>query len=153
MKLHGAVGGVLFCILAGALGAAGCSSSSTGTGSGGSGEPTPTGCNQDNSLSCTGNAYGYACAAGDNPQNYDNLICSDPTPNGSDDDFCCFVDPGGSGLGSTTCNPDDNLTSVCTPGTYGFVCAAGDDPTTYDSTLTCSTPTPDGANDDFCCTY
>ena len=152
MKLHGAVGGVLFSIVAGALGVAGCSSSSSGTGGGGSGggttEPTITGCTQDSTLNCSGGGFGYACAAGDNPENTDNLVCSDPTANGSEDDFCCVVDTGV----PSGCTPDDNITAACAEG-YGFSCAAGDNPDTGDGSLVCSDPTPDGSNDDFCCTY
>jgi hypothetical protein len=113
----------------------------------------PPGCALDSTVDCTGSgANGYACAAGDNPENYDGLVCSDPTPNGSEDDFCCFT---GGTWSTTTCNPDDAMSGFCAPGAYGFLCASGDDPTTYDASLTCSTnrPDPDGVHDDYCCTY
>jgi hypothetical protein len=120
----------------------------------GGGGTYPTGCSPDSTVDCSGSgAEGYSCGAGDNPENYDNLVCSDPTPNGSEDDFCCF--PGGSAFSQTTCYPDDSLTSFCQDGSYGFQCDSGDDPTSYDATLTCSDnqPDPDGVHDDYCCTY
>ena len=151
MKLHGAVGGLLFSVLAGSLAMAGCSSSTTGGTGGTSGtgsEPPVTGCTQDSTLSCDGGGFGYACDAGDNPENYDSLVCSDPTANGSEDDFCCVVDS----TPVSGCTPDDNITAACAEG-YGFSCAAGDNPDTGDGSLVCSDPTPDGSNDDFCCNY
>ena len=114
----------------------------------------PSGCSPDSSVNCSGSgADGYSCAAGDTPENYDNLVCSDPTPDGSNDDFCCFA--GGSSFSTTTCNPDDDITGFCDPGSYGFQCAIGDDPSSYDNTLNCSTnqTDADGVHDDYCCTY
>jgi len=107
----------------------------------------PPGCGQDSSVSCP-LGVGWSCSAGDNPEvEQSNLSCSTPTPAGSNDDFCCFQWTYGS-----TCTPDDGLTSVCQPGSYGYRCQAGDTPTSLDSSLNCSTPTPDGPDDDFCCT-
>jgi hypothetical protein len=106
----------------------------------------PSGCNTDSSVQCS-QGTGWSCAAGDNPQQESSgLSCSDPTPDGSNDDFCCFDWTYGS-----TCTPDDGLTSVCQPGSYGYRCQAGDDPSSLDSSLNCSSPTPDGSDDDFCC--
>ena len=106
----------------------------------------PPGCSQDSSVSCS-QGDGWSCAAGDNPENeYANLSCSVPTADGPNDDFCCFEWTYGS-----TCTPDDGLTAVCHPGSYGYRCQAGDDPTSLDSSLNCSSPTPDGSDDDFCC--
>jgi len=39
----------------------------------------------------------------------------------------------------------------CSGGGDGFSCAAGDNPEVEDTSLSCSTPTADGANDDYCC--
>jgi hypothetical protein len=123
---------------------AGCTASAS-VGAEGSGPPA--GCNVDSSISCSEGA-GWSCAAGDNPEaEQSGLSCSDPTPDGPNDDFCCFDWT----YGDSSCTPDDGLTSVCQPGSYGYQCAAGDDPTTLDSSLNCSSPTPDGASDDFCC--
>ena len=124
----------------------GSSSSSGGT--------VPAGCTLDTTLNCVGGADGYACAIGDNPEAEDpSLSCSTPALAAGEDDYCCYSGFAGS---STTCYPDDSLTAVCPdPTSYGYVCASGDDPTTYDATLNCSSPTPDadGVHDDFCCTY
>jgi hypothetical protein len=157
MKLHGAVGTVLFCLLAGSLGAAGCSSSSdSGTGGGddsGGNLPPPTGCTADDTLDCSGGGTGFACDAGDNPEAEDaTYTCSVPTPNGSEDDFCCFT----GFSGGSTCTADDGLTAACPdPDSYGFVCGdPSDDPTSLDGSLNCSSGVadPDGTSTDFCCT-
>jgi hypothetical protein len=106
----------------------------------------PPGCDQDSSVSCS-HGVGWSCGAGDNPENeQSNLSCSTPAPDGANDDFCCFAWTYGS-----TCTPDDGLTSVCQPGSYGYRCQAGDNPRSLDSSLNCSSPTPDGPDDDFCC--
>jgi hypothetical protein len=111
------------------------------------------GCTANGTLLCTGNAFGYTCAAGDNPEvENPNLSCSTPQPDGANDDFCCFDWTYGFG----TCTPDDELTAVCPAAdSYGYQCASGDNPATLDSNLVCSTPEadPDGVHDDFCCTY
>jgi hypothetical protein len=118
----------------------------------GGGTP-PTGCTVDTTLDCSGSgAIGYACTIGDNPEaEDDSLSCSDPnTDSNNEDDYCCFTGFTGS---STTCQPDDDVTLACDTG-YGFSCVTGDDPTTYDASLTCSdsTDTEDGESL-FCCTY
>jgi hypothetical protein len=113
----------------------------------------PVGCNPDATLDCAGSAVGYACAVGDNPETEDStLACSTPTSSGSEDDYCCFTGFTGD---ASTCAQDDSLTAFCDYPSYGFVCASGDNPNTYDPTLTCSDsqPDPDGVHDDFCCTY
>lgn len=107
--------------------------------------PTPpTGCAQDTGVSCAA-GDGWSCAAGDNPENeQSNLSCSVPSPDGPNDDFCCFAWTYGS-----SCTADDGL--ACQPGSFGYQCQAGDDPTSLDASLNCSSPTPDGPEDDFCC--
>lgn len=106
----------------------------------------PAGCGKDSSVPCS-QGTGWSCAAGDNPENeQSNVSCSTPTANGPDDDYCCFEWTYGS-----SCTPDDGLTSVCQPGTFGYRCQAGDNPASLDSSLNCSSPTPDGSDDDFCC--
>ena len=139
----------------GGSGGSGGSSSGVSSSSGGSsGGPPPPGCTTDATVACTGGAIGFACSVGDNPEVADpTLSCSTPSLTGGQDLYCCFSSGAWS---SSTCEPDDTLTSVCPdPTTYGFVCASGDDPTSYDALLTCSTPTPDpdGVHDDFCCVY
>jgi hypothetical protein len=109
---------------------------------------TPAGCTTNNSLACVNGAQGFTCAAGDNPEAEDSsLSCSVPQADGPNDDFCCFQWT----FGTSTCRPDDTITSVCSFPSFGYVCAAGDNPVTLDSSLNCSAPTPDGPNDDFCC--
>jgi hypothetical protein len=107
----------------------------------------PAGCAEDNSLDCRKGSTGFSCTAGTNPEDVDSsLSCSIGVANGANDDYCCFTFRTG-----TTCSPDDNVTLGCAPGSYGYSCAAGDDPTSLDSTLNCSTPTANGPDDDFCC--
>jgi hypothetical protein len=106
----------------------------------------PSGCGADSSVQCT-QGTGWSCGAGDNPeQATSGLSCSEPAADGSNDDFCCFEWTYGS-----SCTPDDGLTSVCQPQSYGYRCQAGDNPNSFDSSLNCSDPTPDGPDDDFCC--
>ena len=106
----------------------------------------PAGCSTDSSVQCA-EGVGWSCAAGDDPSvETSGLSCSDPTADGASDDFCCFEWTYGS-----TCTPDDGLTSVCQPGSYGYRCQAGDDPSSLDSSLNCSSPTADGSDDDYCC--
>jgi hypothetical protein len=149
MKLHriSAVGITLFLGLGLAIAGGGCTASVSA-----SAGPDIANCNADSTISCTGGAYGYSCAAGSNPEDEDTtLSCSVPTADGSNDDFCCYEGFTGS---TTTCAPDDELTSQCPdPDSYGYQCAAGDDPTSYDASLNCSSSVPDGSQDDFCCTY
>ena len=130
------------CCAVAALGLLGCTAST-----GGSPPPAPpAGCGEDSTVHCS-EGVGWSCSAGDDPEREQSgLSCSDPTPDGSNDDFCCFEWTYGS-----SCTPDDGLTSVCQPGSYGYRCSAGDDPSSLDSSLNCSTPTPDGSDDDFCC--
>jgi hypothetical protein len=116
----------------------------------------PTGCSADPTVDCSGSgADGYSCASGDNPEAEDpSLSCSDPTPDGSGNDaYCCFS----WSYGTSSCTPDDGLTSACPdPTSYGYRCAdPNDDPTSLDPSLTCSAgvPDPDGTDTDFCCTY
>ena len=149
---------VLLAFLAAPFLAAGCSTSDDTTGPGpgpGPGPtplPAPTGCNVDTTLSCSGGSTGFACDIGSNPEDEDStLSCSTPALASGEDDYCCYAGFTGS---STTCQPDDSLTAACPdPTSYGYTCAAGDNPVTYDATLNCSDPTPDGDSDDFCCTY
>jgi hypothetical protein len=137
MKLRHAAGAFAAATL---LALAGCSSSND------PGSP-PSGCSSDSSVQCA-QGVGWSCAAGDNPEaEQSGLSCSDPTADGSNDDFCCFEWTYGS-----SCSPDDGVTATCQPGSYGYSCAAGDDPSSYDSSLNCSSPTAEGSNDDFCCT-
>ncbi len=118
------------------------------------GSTLPAGCTADGTVSCSPGADGYSCDAGDNPEAEDpTLSCSTPVASGSEDLYCCYSGFTGD---PSTCEPDDGLTQACPdPTSYGYVCASGDDPTSYDASLTCSdsVPDPDGVHDDFCCTY
>jgi hypothetical protein len=150
MKVHvwKTVGGLLFCVGASALASAGCSSSSTPVSS-----SVPANCTTAD-VGCTGDAVGYACDTGDNPEKEDpTLSCSTPTLSAGEDDYCCFTGFTGS---STTCSQDDSLTTACPDAdSYGYQCAsASDDPTSLDGSLSCSNGVPDsdGTHTDFCCT-
>jgi hypothetical protein len=151
------LGSVLLCFgLAGTAGAGCTATASGGAGStSSSGAPPPsTRCTANSTLLCTGNAAGFECTVGDNPEAEDpNLSCSTPQPDGGTDDFCCFD----WSAGFSSCTPDDELTSVCPDfNSYGYQCNSGDDPASLDPNLVCSTMPvmdPDGIHDDFCCTY
>jgi hypothetical protein len=120
---------------AAATGASGCTVTSSSS------------CSLDSTVVCaTGD--GWSCSGSDTPwDSNSNLSCSDGVVDSSGNtDYCCF-DFGGS---SSTCTPDDTL-SCPTAGSYGYTCVAGDDPTSLDSSLVCSDPTPDGNYDTFCC--
>lgn len=118
----------------------------------------PAGCTPDAALDCSGGADGYACASGVNPEEENpGLSCSTPQADAmtGGDDFCCFTEPSGE-LSSSTCEPDDDITSVCPDAdSYGYQCDGGFDPMTLDPSLACSTdtPDPDGVHDDYCCVY
>jgi hypothetical protein len=139
----------------GILGAATAASGCTASASVSAGITPPNGCQADSSVDCSGGGDGFSCDTGDNPEDEDaTLSCSTPQSSAGEDDYCCFTAP--SGFSGTTCAPDDDLTSVCPdPDSYGYQCASGDDPTSYDATLNCSTntPDPDGVHDDYCCDY
>jgi hypothetical protein len=109
----------------------------------------PAGCSADSSVVCQSGADGWSCAPGDNPEaEQSGLSCSTPAtlPDGSDG-YCCFAWT----YGTSTCTPDDTIR--CDPYSYGYRCAIGDEPTSLDSSLNCSVPTPDpdGTENDFCC--
>jgi hypothetical protein len=124
-----------------------CAAGCTANASVSAGLSPPAGCSTDSSLVCSAGAVGWTCSAGDNPElETSGLSCSIPVANGPNDDFCCFDWTFGS-----TCTPDDTITSVCQPGSFGYSCAAGDSPNSLDSRLNCSTPTANGPNDEFCC--
>ena len=100
----------------------------------------PAGCTTDSSLVCR-QGTGFRCTAGTNPEQVDpSLSCSIPAadPNGTDDDFCCFTFHGS----PSTCVPDDTITQFCQIDSFGYACAAGDDPTSLDPSLNCSAPQP-----------
>jgi len=67
----------------------GCTASA-GIGAGGDLQP-PQGCSTDSTVQCA-QGDGWTCEAGDNPQNeVANVSCSDPTPDGSNDDLLLRV--------------------------------------------------------------
>jgi len=133
------------------------------SGDGGSGNgivgPPPFSCFTDSTIDCSGGGAPYSCVTGANPEEENPTIsCSTPQPDATTggDDYCCFGEPSGE-FSPSTCEPDDDISSVCPDAdSYGYQCVSGDDPSTLDSSLTnCSVPTPDadGVHDDFCCTY
>jgi hypothetical protein len=133
------------------LSIAGCSASATAT------PPTatvtftpPSSCMTDSTVTCGDAATGYSCSSTDTPDDADSSIeCSIGVVDGANTDYCCL--PGSAySWSTTTCAQDDSL-ACTTPGSFGFSCAAGDNPMTYDSTLTCSAPGSDTSGDHFCC--
>lgn len=133
--------------------AMGCTATASGgatTSSGGGRTPPgsgsiPTGCAADATLSCSPDAIGISCPAGTSPDD-PTLECSDPTPAGSSDGYCCIQWVSGG-----DCTPDATVTGCDYP-SYGFSCTAGSaPPDAADATLTCSTPTASGSEDLYCC--
>ncbi len=104
------------------------------------------GCQPDSTLACSGGATGQTCTGGATPDTTSES-CSIPTtnPDGSDG-YCCVA----FAATASTCAPDNTVTGCLYP-SYGFSCASGDNPTTYDPSLTCSAPAPSGSEDLFCC--
>jgi hypothetical protein len=128
---------------------------SSSSGSSSSGGGPPTGCTVDPTADCSGGADGYACPSPIDPEaETPGLSCSTPLLGSGTNYYCCFSGFPGS---STTCEPNDDLTSVCPDSdSYGYHCSgAGDDPTDFDASLNCSTgvPDPGGVYTDYCCTY
>ena len=87
--------------------------------------------------------YGYQCASGYGPTKLDpTLACSAPVPDadGVHTDTCCAPGP---------CMEDPTV--PCAGSAMGLACSAGSDPESTDPTMACTTVTPNGATDDFCC--
>ena len=133
-----------------------CSTSSS------SGTPTstaispPANCNEDDMLACSQGSTGFACQSGTNPEAEDDtLACSTPVTAGNTDEFCCFTVPGADDGDDSSCQPDDTI--ACQTNTVGYSCSTGDDPTSLDSTLTCSASSTSDDGDgglgvsDYCC--
>ncbi|HXX67299.1 MAG TPA: hypothetical protein VEK07_08965 [Polyangiaceae bacterium] len=114
----------------------------------------PANCSTNTALACQ-IGDGWTCAGGTNPvdDGESDLSCSVPQTdavNPNEDDFCCIQWTST----SSTCTPDDQLTQACQYPALGYQCEAGDNPTSLDSSLNCSTPVTDpenSAEDDFCC--
>jgi hypothetical protein len=107
------------------------------------------GCSADATLDCSADpsSTGMSCVGGATPDTT-TQICSFPSPQGGGvDGYCCVpITPSS----STTCAPDDTVTGCQYP-SIGFSCLTGDNPTSLDASLTCSTPTTVGTEDLFCC--
>jgi hypothetical protein len=164
MKLHlyTAISAATFVVAAQVTGCSASTGGGGGTGSGSgsgsssgssSGGTPPPGCTPDDTLGCTGNAQGFSCAPGDNPEAEDStLSCGSPQTDATTggDDYCCFT-----WTSSTSCAPDDTITAVCPQfDSYGYKCASPtDDPTSLDASLNCSSGVADadGTSTDFCC--
>lgn len=156
MRLHNAITATAF--LTCSVLAYGCSATVT-TSPPAPSSGAPSGCSFDQTVDseCLGGGVGYSCAPGDNPENEDSsLSCSVPQsdPNTGNDDFCCvaitFV------ASTSTCQQvDASITGLtCDFGSYEYQCAAGDDPTSLESSLNCSVSETDPNNSsltDFCC--
>jgi hypothetical protein len=119
-------------------------------------------CQADDTLVCPSGTFGYSCASGDDPADFDStLSCS--AGSGGDDDggasvFCCAQgatlpgddDGGGDGGVNAGCTTDDTIT--CTGNATGYSCTVGTNPQVVDPTLTCSASTTDAQDlGDYCC--
>lgn len=103
-------------------------------------------CSIDSSVTCQ-EGTGFSCTGSDSPDQSDSsLVCSEPSSDGSNTDYCCTPYSSGG-----TCMQDSTVTG-CTSGSYGFSCTGSDSPSSTDSSLTCSTPTTDpNGGMDYCC--
>jgi len=139
---------VLLAGIGGAIVGFGCSTSSGDGGGGGGGGGGGT-CAPDSSVTGCAASDGYSCAAGDSAPDVQNtnLTCSTPVSDGTSDNYCCY-DSSAFTAPANTCAPDGTLTCP-DPASFGYSCASGDNPMTYDSTLTCSDDA--AATGDFCC--
>jgi hypothetical protein len=155
MKLQGlTIGGVLVSLAIAGMTAMGCTATASGGASasstGGTRTPPgtgaiPSGCADDATLSCSPDAIGISCPAGTAPDD-PTLECSDPTPAGSSDGYCCITWVSGG-----DCAPDGTVTGCAYP-SYGFSCTSGAaPPDAADASITCSTPTPASGADLYCC--
>jgi hypothetical protein len=127
------------------LGVAGCSSSSSPP------APPPGGdtCASDDAVAgCVNGTSGYSCNAGANPPDEGDptLVCSEPTPSGDLDLYCCYTNT--VVAASATCSED--FTVPCPdPDEYGFSCTGDDSPSDDYSNLNCSAP----VGNTYCCTF
>jgi hypothetical protein len=136
----------------------GGNTSSGGTASGGGAARTPpsqtdlpanTPCTVDASVTCSSpDELGVSCPPGTSPDD-PTIVCSDPTPTGGMDTFCCVdfstsADP--------NCTPDPTVTCP-DPTSFGFSCTIGaDTPDVGDPTLVCSDSSATATADVYCCT-
>jgi hypothetical protein len=138
-------------LLACVLGLLGCPGKIAGSSQGNqnAGDDAPP-CSAESSFACGPGSTGYTCASGDDPESYDTgLQCEAVATSNGSDEYCCTT---AEATPQPGCASDDAL-SCPSPGAYGFQCVAGENPTAYDPSFTCSTATPDadGAHDDYCC--
>jgi hypothetical protein len=104
------------------------------------------GCMVDTTLACPVGAMGESCVGGATPDTSAEA-CSIPAPEGGGvEGYCCirFTST------ASTCALDEAVIGCQFP-SYGFSCAAGDNPGTLAPSLNCSTPTAVGGMDLFCC--
>jgi hypothetical protein len=154
MKLQSlTIGSVIMALGIVGVTAMGCTATASGgatvSSSGGRTPPgsgsIPSGCAEDSTLTCSSDAIGISCPAGTAPDD-PTLECSDPTPAGSSDGYCCIQWVAGG-----DCTPDGTVTGCDYP-SYGFSCTAGAaPPDAADGSITCSTATPSGSEDLYCC--
>lgn len=113
-------------------------------------------CAQDQSVSgCAGDSYGFSCTGTDRPDtDYSGIVCSSAGVLGQNIQganatlYCCSY---GSTSTSTGCSQDSTVS--CAGGATGYSCPTGSSPPNVDVTsLLCSTPTPAGTTDQYCCT-
>jgi hypothetical protein len=104
-------------------------------------------CSSDGSVSCT-QGSGWSCTGKDTPADNNPLVCSKATVSQDQTKltFCCVASQGV----TSGCAEDSTVTANCSQGT-GFACAGSTTPDQNDSSLVCSSGTPNGSNTDYCC--
>jgi hypothetical protein len=125
-----------------------CTVNSTTNNSGGSDAGTDSGastCAVDTTVTCQ-QGTGWSCTSTtETPDDSNPLVCSTGTADTGKIDYCCVTNSGV----SSTCSQDSTVAG-CQEGT-GFSCTGTDTPDQSDTSLVCSTGTPDTGKTDYCC--
>jgi hypothetical protein len=101
-----------------------------------------TTCNTDSSVSCPPGDTGYSCSGTDTPsQGNSNLDCGSGVAGGAGTAYCC--------TSGATCGADSTV--PCPGGGSGYSCTGTDTPDQDDSSLTCSSGTPNDGVTSYCC--
>ncbi len=125
-----------------------CTATVNGGGGPGPGDNgIPATCMSDSSVvGCVG-AAGYSCTGADSPDQSDtSLSCSSGTPSGGETLYCC-IDATSVASG---CSVDANVVG-CAGGSIGFSCTGSAEPQQGNTSLVCSSGTPSGGANLFCC--
>jgi hypothetical protein len=99
-------------------------------------------CNTDSSVSCPSGDTGYSCSGSDTPsQDFSNIACGAGVAGGAGTAYCCTT--------GATCSADSTV--QCPGGGSGYSCTGSDTPDQDDSSLSCSTGTPNDGVTSYCC--